>query len=178
LPEPDLAGSVLIFTGNGKGKTTAAIGAAVRASGHGLKSLMVLFMKGSGFCHGEITALSQIPEIAVKNFGHEGWVDKNNIRPEDIKEAKAALQYSREAILSNQYDLVILDEIHPAIECGLVEYNDILDIIKNRPFKVSLILTGRNADKRLFEYCDVVTQMSMIKHQYGQGINARKGLDY
>jgi len=172
------AGRVIIFTGDGKGKTTAAIGTGVRAAGHGLKVLMVMFMKGVDYVHGEAQALRDIPNFEVVSFGQSGWVKKGQLRSVDVKQAKTALDFCREAVNSSAYDLIILDEANSALDCGLISFNELSDIIIGRPKDVSVILTGRNADQRLFAMADIVTEMQAVKYNYEQGKNARKGLDY
>ena len=178
MSEPETPGVVILFTGNGKGKTTAAIGTAVRAAGHGFKVAIILFMKSSDVCLGEITALSHIPDVSIHRYGRGGWITKNNIRPEDVEQAEEGLNMAREIIFSNQYDLVILDEINTVFELGLIKKKQLVEMIKSRPGRVSLILTGRNANAELVSLADTVTNMSMVKHQYNKGIQAREGLDY
>ena len=171
-------GLVSIFTGDGKGKTTAATGTAVRAAGHGLKVFIIFFMKGKDFVHGEVNALTKIPNITLASFGQEGWVDKENIKPEDKEQARLALVTAREAVLSGKYDLVILDEVNIALDYKLIELNEMVKLIKDKPRNVELILTGRYADPRLVQMADLVTEMLMIKHPFSRGIKARRGIDY
>ncbi|MBN1370288.1 MAG: cob(I)yrinic acid a,c-diamide adenosyltransferase [Dehalococcoidaceae bacterium] len=171
-------GRVIIFTGDGKGKTTAAIGTGVRAAGHGLKVIMVMFMKGVDYVHGEIQALRDIPNFEVVSFGQKGWVKKGQLRSIDIKQAKVALDFCRDAVNSNAHDVIIFDEANSALDCGLISFEELSDIIISRPKGVSIILTGRNADLRLFSLADIVTEMNPVKYNYERGINAQKGLDY
>lgn len=170
-------GLVEIFTGDGKGKTTAALGAALRASGHGLKVFIVYFMKG-GFPYGEQKALSQLPNIKFARFGLEGFVTPNNVTEAEKEEARKALQMAKEVIFSNEYDIVILDEINVATAWNLINIAEVIKLIKGKPEKVELILTGRYADDKLIELADLVTNMTKIKHPYDKGILARKGIDY
>lgn len=178
MPQANTSGSVIIYTGDGKGKTSAAIGTAVRAFGHGLNVLIVLFMKGSSYDHGEVRALKGFAGITIKSFGQPGWVKKGRISEGDVEQAQLALSCARSAVLSSQYDFVIMDEVNAALECGLVEFDQLQSIVKNRPAHVSLVLTGRNADPRLFEMADIVTEMKPVKYRYSKGNNARRGLDY
>lgn len=171
-------GLVSIFTGDGKGKTTAAIGSVVRAAGQGLQTFIVFFLKGKDYIHGEINILSEIPNVTLATFGQNGWVDKENIKSENIEQARLALTAAREAINSGNYDLVVLDEINIAVNYGLVELDEVIRLIKDKPQSVELILTGRYADPKLVQMADLVTEMLMIKHPLAQGIKARRGIDY
>ncbi|MDD4874360.1 MAG: cob(I)yrinic acid a,c-diamide adenosyltransferase [Dehalococcoidales bacterium] len=171
-------GLVSIFTGDGKGKTSAAIGIAVRAAGHGLRVFIAFFMKSNNYIHGEKIAFSSFPNVTIKNFGGDGWVDKNNIQPEDREYAKLGLITVRDEMLSGKYDIIIADEINIAADFGLIEVAEILKLIDEKPVNVELILTGRYANTRLIQAADMVTEMLMIKHPYNSGIQARKGIDY
>ena len=171
-------GLVSIFTGDGKGKTTAAIGTVIRATGHGLRTFIVFFMKGENFVHGEINILSKMPNVTLSRFGQKGWVDKDNVKPEHKEQARLALTAAREAMLSDNYDLVVLDEINIAIDFGLIELDEVIKFINDKPKNVDLILTGRNIDTKLVKMADLVIEMLMIKHPYTKGIKARRGIDY
>jgi cob(I)alamin adenosyltransferase len=170
-------GLVEIFTGEGKGKTTAALGVALRASGHGLKVFIVYFMKG-GFPYGEQKALSRLSNISFTRFGLEGFVDPNNVTEAEKGEARKALQKAKEVIFSNEYDIVILDEINVAAAWKLIDIAEVIKLIKEKPERVELILTGRYADDKLVELADLVTDMTKVKHPYDKGVLARKGIDY
>ena len=170
-------GLVEIFTGDGKGKTSAALGVALRASGHGLKVFIICFMKG-GFPYGERKALSQLPNIKFANFGLESFVDPNNVTEVEKEEARKALQMAKEVISSNEYDIVVLDEINVATAWNLISTNEVIKLIKEKPKNVDLILTGRYADDKLIELADLVTNMTKVKHPYDKGTLARKGIDY
>lgn len=180
LPSPPTLsqGLVEIFTGDGKGKTTAAVGAAIRAAGHGLRVFIVFFMKGRDYVHGEEKILSKLPNVTIASFGQRGWVSKGEVKPEHKKQAGLALASAREAMLNGSYDLVVLDEVNVAIDSKLVELNEMLKLIKDKPQNVELILTGRYADPKLVQEADLVTEIQMIKHPYAKGIKARKGIDY
>ena len=170
-------GLVQIFTGNGKGKTTAALGTVIRAAGHGLKVFVIFFIKGD-YASGEYSTLSRLPDVKVASFGLRRFIDPNNVDPEEKAQAKAALAAAREAITGGSYDLVVLDEINVALDFKLIDPDDVMQLIKDKPPHVELILTGRNADSRLIEAADLVTEMVKIKHPFDKGIKARKGIEF
>jgi len=170
-------GMVEIFTGDGKGKTSAALGIALRAIGHGLRVHIVYFMKGE-FPYGEQKTLSRMPNDTFTRFGFESFVDPANVKPEEKEQARKALEAAREAMLSLEYDIVILDEVNVAVAWKLVDIEDVLRLISEKPEKVELILTGRYADPRLIEKADLVTDMVKVKHPYDKGTLSRRGIDY
>ena len=170
-------GLVQIFTGNGKGKTTAALGTVIRAAGHGLKVFVIFFIKGD-YASGEYSTLSRLPDVKVASFGLRRFIDPKNVDPEEKAQAKAALAAAREAITGGNYDLVVLDEINVALDFKLIDPDDVMQLIKDKPPHVELILTGRNADSRLIEAADLVTEMVKIKHPFDKGIKARKGIEF
>ncbi|MBI4186079.1 MAG: cob(I)yrinic acid a,c-diamide adenosyltransferase [Chloroflexi bacterium] len=170
-------GLVQVFTGEGKGKTSAALGAVLRALGHGLRVYMVFFMKGD-YPYGEFKALAQLPNVDVARFGLTSFCDPGNVRPEEIEQAKKALAAAREAILSGDYDMVVLDEVNVAAAWKLVEVDEVLKLVQDKPQGVELILTGRYADARLVQTADLVTEMVKIKHPYDAGVKSRRGIEY
>jgi len=171
-------GLVQVFTGDGKGKTSAALGVVLRALGHGLRVYLVFFMKGD-YPYGEGKILSQLPNIEVASFGERGsFTDPNNVKPEERKQAKQALAAARQAMLSGKYELVVLDEVNVAVFCRLVSVDEVIRLIEDKPPDVELILTGRNADSKLVKAADLVTEMVKIKHPYNEGVAARRGIDY
>jgi cob(I)alamin adenosyltransferase len=170
-------GLVQVFTGNGKGKTTAALGTILRAVGHGLRVFIVFFMKGDSVS-GEFSALAGLPGVEVASFGSRRLVDPNDIKPEEIEQARLALSAAREAVLGGRYDLVVLDEVNVALGFNLIKLDDLVRLIEARPPGVELILTGRHADQRLIEMADLVTEMVKVKHPFDKGIKARKGIEY
>jgi cob(I)alamin adenosyltransferase len=177
-PSPPLRkGLVQIFTGDGKGKTSAAIGAVIRALGHGLKVYIAFFMKGD-YPYGERSVLSQLPNVTMESFGSEEFTDPANIKPEEKEQAKRALTAARKAMLSGSYDLVVLDEVNVAVAFKLIELDEVLRLIEDKPEGVELILTGRRADSRLVKSADLVTEMLNIKHPYDEGVAGRKGIEY
>ncbi len=175
--EPRSRGLVQIFTGDGKGKTSAALGTTLRALGHGLRAYIVFFMKGD-YPYGERNILSELPNVTVASFGQKGFTDPSKIKPEEIEQAKQALAAAREAMLSGDYDLVVLDEVNVAIAWNLIALDEVIRLIEDKPRNVELILTGRQADTKLIELADLVTEMVKIKHPYDKGEPARKGIDY
>jgi len=170
-------GCVQVYTGDCKGKTTAALGLAMRAVGRGLKVIMIQFMKGGGPYGEHLAAARLAPELTIIPTGRPGWVNRDNPAEEDKRLAADALAMAREKLLSNEYDLVILDEINGAVFFGLLSVDDQLDLIRQRPAKVELVFTGRNVDSRVIEAADLVTEMREIKHYYKAGVPAREGIE-
>ena len=170
-------GLVQIFTGNGKGKTTAALGTVLRAIGHGLRVFIVFFMKGD-YAYGEYNTLAKLPNVEVSSFGFRKLTDPTNIKPEEREQAKLALAAALDAVLSGDYDLVVVDEINVALSYNLIELDDVIKLIKDKPSNVELILTGRYVDTKLVEMADLVTEMVKVKHPFDRGIKARKGIEY
>ena len=175
--EPSGRGLVLVFTGDGKGKTSAALGAVLRALGHGLRVYVAFFMKGE-YPYGERRILSELAGVTFASFGHEGFINPARVRPEEIEQAHKALAAARKATLSGEYELVVLDEVNLAVAWGLVPLADVVGLIDARPSRVGLILTGRQADPKLIELADLATEMVKVKHPYDKGIMAQAGVDY
>jgi cob(I)alamin adenosyltransferase len=176
-PLSETKGLVQVFTGNGKGKTTAALGTALRAAGHGLKVYIVFFMKGD-YDRGEFKALEKFPNIEVSRSGFRKFVDPANITPAEKKQAETAFAAAREAVNSGRYHLVVLDELNVAAVYDLVPLDEVIRLIRERPPRVEIIITGRHADDRLVEMADLVTEMVKVKHPYDKGIKARKGIEF
>ncbi|MFA5143774.1 MAG: cob(I)yrinic acid a,c-diamide adenosyltransferase [Candidatus Omnitrophota bacterium] len=168
-------GCIHVYTGNGKGKTTAALGLALRASGAGLKVYIQQFAK-SRVC-GEIKALSRIKNIKVSQCGN-GLFIRGKPAISDIRCAQNGFIDARQKILSGRYDLVILDEINVAMKLGLINIEDVIGMIKNKPGSVELVLTGRGCPPAIKKIADLVTEMREIKHPYRRGIVGRKGVEY
>lgn len=175
--KPLSKGLVQVYTGFGKGKTTAALGLVARAQGQGLKVHVIFFMKG-GYPYGERQTLELLPNASFEVFGHEHFVDPNNVQEEDREQARLALQAARDALGSGKYDLVVLDEVNVATSWKLIDVEDLLRLIDDKPPDVELVLTGRYADERLIDRADLVTEVVEVKHPYQQGIPARKGIEY
>ena len=172
-------GLIIVNTGPGKGKTTAAMGTALRAVGQGMKVLMLQFLKGS-WHYGELDAVKAFGDnFILKQLGR-GFVKVGGAEPdpEDLKMVEAAWNESREAILSGQWDLVILDEINYAISYGMLDPAKVVDALKQKPEMVHVILTGRNAHPTIIELADTVTEMRQVKHAYEKGVEAQRGIEY
>jgi len=176
-PQPSRRGLVQIFTGDGKGKTSAAIGAVVRALGHGLRVYIGFFMKGD-YPSGERNILSRLPNVTMESFGAGGRVDRADIKSEEREQARRGLAAAGRAMLSGKYDLVVLDELNLAVAWKLVELDEVLKLVDSKPEGVELIITGRQADSKLVKSADLVTEMLKIKHPYDEGVKARKGIEY
>jgi cob(I)alamin adenosyltransferase len=170
-------GLVQVYTGNGKGKTTAAFGLALRAIGRGLKVYIIQFIKG-GFDYGELYIAKDLPNLTLKAFGQGKFVTQMPPSKEDVKIANEAFKLAEEVVKSGKYDMVILDEINVAISLRLIKVEEVLELIKNKPEHVELVLTGRYAPKEIVEVADLVTEMKEIKHPYTQGFPPRKGIEF
>lgn len=170
-------GYVQIYTGNGKGKSTAAIGQAVRAAGYGLKAYIAQFMKE--YPYNELISLKHLYEwITIEQFGGDAFVYKKELPGKvEIDKAKKGLQSAKEKMLSGDYDLVILDEVIVAIYFKLIGTKDLIEIIKAKPENVELILTGRYCPDELIEIADLVTEMKEVKHYYQKGVTSRRGIE-
>ncbi len=170
-------GCIQVYTGNGKGKTTAALGLALRAAGRELMVCMIQFMKGGG-PYGEHLAASRLaPYVTIIPTGREGWVNKENPDPEDKRLAAEALETAKHAITGGRYDIVILDEINGAVAFGLLSVEEVLVLMRMKPAGVELVLTGRNADEKIINAADLVTEMREIKHYYKVGVTSRIGIE-
>ena len=173
-------GLIQIYTGSGKGKTTAAIGAGIRAVGHGLRVHMIQFLKGGKNFppYGEVLALSQIPRFTLEQFGPDHFVNPEAISAEDRAIVERGLQQAGKVLASGNYDLVILDEINVVLQLGMVELEIVLDLLNKRSDGTEVILTGRGAPKELIDHADLVSQIQEIKHPFTKGIKARIGIEY
>ena len=170
-----MKGYVQVYTGNGKGKTTAAIGLAVRAAGANLKVFIGQFVKGMHYS--ELESLKRFSDlITIKQFGRECFIFHDPTE-EDIKCARDGLKEAKEIINSGEYQVVILDEINIALYYNLFPIDEVIDIIKNKPENVELILTGRYAPQEIIDIADLVTEMREIKHYYVKGVVAREGIE-
>ncbi len=178
-------GYVQVYTGDCKGKTTAALGLAFRALGHGFKIHMIQFLKGKGTDrmawseYGEwISARKFGDQFIIEPFGRPEFVNPKHPKPEDIELAKKGVERALEIMKKNEVDILILDELNVAYMFNLISPDDILKILNNKPDDMELIITGRGAPKELMEKADLVTEMKEIKHYYYQGIDARKGIEF
>ncbi|MFO7619147.1 MAG: cob(I)yrinic acid a,c-diamide adenosyltransferase [Thermoplasmata archaeon] len=170
-------GMVHVYTGDGKGKTTASLGLGLRAAGHGFQVLMIQFMKGD-VKYGELEAVKNIPNFDIRQFGRPDFVDKKNPAEIDIKLARDGLEHARKVVDEGKVDLLILDEINVAVEWGLVSKEDVIALVRSRPEKMEIVLTGRYAPCEFIELAETVTEMTEVKHPYMKGIMARKGVEY
>jgi len=172
-------GLIIVNTGPGKGKTTAAMGTALRAVGNGMRVLMLQFLKGS-WHYGELDAVKAFGENFVMKQMGRGFVKVGGAEtdPEDIRMVEQAWAEARTAILSANWDLVILDEINYAISYGMLDPAQVVDTLKHKPEQVHVILTGRNAHPTIIELADTVTEMKQVKHAYEKGVMAQRGIEY
>jgi cob(I)alamin adenosyltransferase len=170
-------GLVQVYTGNGKGKTTAALGIALRAVGHGLKVLVIQFMKGK-INYGELEAARKLsPYLSIKKMGQKTFISRSHPDPTDLQLAQEGFLLAGKAIKNGEYDIVILDEINVAVDYGLIPLVDLLQLIDSKPESVELILTGRNAKPEILEKADLITEMVDRKHYHDKGVPARKGIE-
>ena len=170
-------GLIQIYTGNGKGKTTASLGLAFRAAGHGLKVFVIQFMKGQTV-YGELAAAAKLaPFLTIEQVGSPQFVDKNSPSEEDFSLARRAFERARSLLLSGEYDLVVMDELNCAVDFGLIPVEEVKEMIRNKPFHTELVMTGRGAHPDIIEMADLVTEMREIKHYFNQGQPARVGIE-
>ncbi len=171
-------GKVQIFTGEGKGKTTAAVGQAIRAAARGLKILMIQFLKAADTSGEHFSLKTFEPQIVVKPMGRKGFIRRRGCEPLDVLMAEMALDEAKNAMLGEEYDIIILDELNYAVDFGLIEVEKVIDLLESRPENIELILTGRNARPEVISRADVVVEMKKIKHHFDKGVGARKGIEY
>jgi cob(I)alamin adenosyltransferase len=170
-------GLVQVFTGEGRGKTSAALGSVVRAAGHGFKVFIAVFMKGD-YPYSEWIGLSRFPEVTVKRFGPPGFTNRDAVKPEEKEQAQQALAAAREAVFSGKYEMVVMDEVNVASAWKLISVEDVVNLIKEKPENIDMILTGRYADSRITAAADLVTECTKIKHPYDRGVKSRAGIDF
>ncbi|MHA1950609.1 MAG: cob(I)yrinic acid a,c-diamide adenosyltransferase [Candidatus Thorarchaeota archaeon] len=187
MDETLTSGLVQVYTGNGKGKTTCALGAGLRAAGHGLDVIMICFMKAKiavrggdqEINYGEFGSTDLIPNFTIHPVGRETFVDKENPDPIDIKMAQDGLELAKETIRAGKCDLLILDELNIAVEWNLVSLEEQLNLIRTKPVDMELIITGRYATKELLDAADLITEMKEVKHYYNEKkVKARKGFEF
>ncbi len=170
-------GLIHVYTGDGKGKTSAAFGLALRAIGRGLKVYVIQFIKG-GFDCGELYIVRDLPNLKLKAFGRGRFITETPPAKEDVKLAREAFELARKVVNSGEHDVVILDEINVALNLELIGVDEVIQLIKGKPKEVELILTGRHAPSEVIELADLVTEMKEIKHPRTQGVPPRKGIEY
>jgi cob(I)alamin adenosyltransferase len=170
-------GYVQVYTGNGKGKTTASLGLALRAAGHGLKTVIIQFMKG-WIDYGELAGVRMLaPFVEIHQAGRDTFVNRKSPDPEDVRLARQGFELAKETILSRRADIVVLDEINCAMDFGLLPVAEVLELLRNRPDGMELVLTGRGAPQEIVDAADLVTEMREVKHYYAKGVDARTGVE-
>ncbi len=176
-------GLVQVYTGNGKGKTTAALGQALRASGHNIKSLIIQFLKG-GFYSGEVKAIEKIescfPLIKIYQAGSPFFVNKDKISEKDAVSNRKGLTLAEETASSesgSDVGILILDEVNVAVNMGIIKSEEVIRLVRNRRKNIEIILTGRNAPQEILDIADLVTEMREIKHYYNKNVPSRIGIE-
>lgn len=181
-PSWEQRGYIQIYTGNGKGKTTASLGLAMRALGRNWKVLLIMFTKG-GDDYGELTSFRNLsPEIknnlTIEQAGLNRIIYAANKNIDDEKEIKRGWEIAKKAIKNNEYQLIILDEINIAIDLKILDVNEVIEVLKNKPVGMEIVLTGRNAHKKVVETAHLVSKIKPVKHYWDIGIEARKGIEF
>jgi len=177
--ESAFTGLIHIYTGDGKGKTTAALGLALRALGQGLKVCFIQFFKGTAFTYGEKKILVHLPGVDVYSFApkHPHFYPK--VKTDEVrKDCQEGLNFIKKIFQEKQYDLLVLDELIIALRDGYLTLKEVMHLLRRKPKNMEVILTGRGAPKELIKFADLVTEMRKIKHPYDKGIKERKGIDY
>ncbi len=175
-------GYIQVYTGDGKGKTTASLGLAMRALGRCWKVLIIMFMKG-GDDYGELNSFRNLsPEIAknltIIQAGADRIVYQNNKTDADISIVKEGWELAKRVIKNDEYNLVILDEANIAIDMGFIDLDEMIDVLKNKPEEMEIVLTGRNAKQEIVDIAHLVSEIKPVKHYWDTGIAARKGIEY
>jgi cob(I)alamin adenosyltransferase len=170
-------GTVQVYTGDGKGKTTASLGLGLRAWGHGRKVLYIQFMKGR-INYGELEAAKKMDGFDIIQMGRETFVSKENPDPVDVEMAQDGFKLLQDKVASGEYDMIVADELNVALDFGLVELGSVIELIKNKPPELELVITGRNAHPDVTELADLVSEVREVKHHYQNGVDARKGVEY
>jgi len=170
-------GMVQVYTGDGKGKTTCALGLALRAVGQGFRVFMIQFLKGRET--GEAQAAARLsPEMTLRYFGRHGLVNLRSPAPEDLALVEEAWDLARKVLAAGEHDLVILDEINLVLTHGLIPLDEALEVLRQRPPRVEVVLTGRQAPEELVALADLVTEMRPVKHYYQAGVKSRRGIEW
>ena len=170
-------GLIQVYTGDGKGKTTCALGLGFRAVGQGFKVFMVQFLKTEET--GEVAAVRRLaPDFTIQSFGIPGFPRLTDPDPQTRDAARQAFTMARQVILAGEHDLVILDEVNLSLTYGLVSLSEMLEVLRQRPAHVEVVLTGRGAPPELVEFADLVTEMRPLKHYFEAGIKARRGIEW
>ena len=175
-------GYIQVYTGNGKGKTTASLGLAMRALGRGWRVLIVMFTKG-GNDYGELISFSQLcpdlkDKVKIVQAGLDRIVYSTNISEADKKQIQKGWQIAKEAIKNDEYQLIILDEANIAIDLNLIDLQEMLEVLKNKPEEMEIVLTGRNAKQEIIDIAHLVSEIIPVKHYWDKGVQARKGIEF
>ncbi len=175
-------GYIQVYTGNGKGKTTASLGLAMRALGRCWKVLIIMFTKG-GDDYGELNSFMNLSpsikdNLKIVQAGLDRIVYKNNETEDDVREIKKGWELAKKAIKNDEYQLIILDEANIAIDMGILDVDEVVDVLKNKPEEMEIVLTGRNAHPKIVEIAHLVSEIKPVKHYWDTGIAARKGIEY
>ena len=170
-------GLIQVYTGDGKGKTTASLGLALRAAGHGYKVTMIQFMKGQ-INYGELESVKKIDGFSIHQFGRPDFVDKDNPAEIDIKLAREGLEFSRKVISEADCDILILDEANVAVDFNLFTIDELLEVVESKPDNMEIIITGRGAHEKLLAIADLVSSVNELKHPFQKGVMAREGIEF
>ena len=181
-PNWDQHGYIQVYTGDGKGKTTASLGLAMRALGRDWKVLIVMFTKG-GNDYGELNSFRQLSDKIADNLtivqaGLDRVIYKSNESEQDHKKIKKGWSLVKKAVKNNKYQLIIMDEANIAIDMGILDVNEVIKVLKNKPDEMEIVLTGRNAHPKIIEIAHLVSRIEPVKHYWDKGIKARKGIEY
>lgn len=181
-PSWEQHGYIQIYTGNGKGKTTASLGLAMRALGRNWKVLVIMFTKG-GDNYGELTSFKNLSKdisdnLTIEQAGLDRIVYASNKSHDDEKEIKRGWEIAKKAIQGNEYQLIVLDEINIAIDLKILDVDEVVEVLKNKPRAMEIVMTGRNAHKKAIEIAHLVSEIKPIKHYWDTGISARKGIEF
>jgi cob(I)alamin adenosyltransferase len=170
-------GYIQVYTGNGKGKTTAALGLAVRAAGHGLRTTILQFMKG-WIDYGELEGVRMLaPYVEILQAGRDTFVNRKSPDPEDVRLAQEGWRTAQEIIRDGKADIVVLDEINCAMDFGLIPVEEVVRVLRGKPAGMEIVLTGRGAPQAVIDVADLVTEMREVKHYYAKGVDARVGVE-
>ena len=181
-PSWDQRGYIQIYTGNGKGKTTASLGLAMRALGRNWKVLVIMFTKG-GDNYGELTSFRNLSKdikshLTIEQAGLDRIVYADNKSEDDEKEIKRGWEIAKHAIENEEYQLIVLDEINIAIDLKILDIDEVVEVLKNKPKSMEIVMTGRNAHKKAIEIAHLVSEIKPVKHYWDTGISARKGIEF
>jgi cob(I)alamin adenosyltransferase len=175
--EQERIGLTQVYTGDGKGKTTAALGLALRAAGNGMRTYIGQFLKGQRY--GEMESIQRlVPYVTLEQYGLNEWVHAEGVTPEQRTAAQEGLAKIRRALTSGEYDIVVADEINIALYFGVLTEEEVIELIVAKPPQVELVLTGRRAPNAIIERADLVTEMREVRHPYQLGIPARAGIEF